>query len=336
VTDATDVALVGAGLAGLSAARALRERGADVALVDKGGRPGGRCATRTLAGAVIDTGAQFFTVRDPRFAAVVEAWRAEGVPIREWASGWAQAASAADGPAGATDGGDGHPRYSVEGGMNRLAAHLARDLDVRCDVCVPAVRAGGSGWQLVAGGPTVMTAAAAVVTPPVPQTLALLHAGGVRLDLGLVDRLARQTYERCITLLVALDRAPGLPVPGGVQFRGGDVAWLADGVAKGASRAPCVTVHAAAEYSEDHAGDTDLTVTRHLLGLVRPWLAPADAIATQVFRWRFSKPHRPTDDGAVVAASAPGPLVLAGDAFAGAKVEGAVTSGLRAADLVIG
>lgn len=41
------VAIVGAGLAGLAAGQALKDAGHEVALIDKGQRPGGRCSTRS-------------------------------------------------------------------------------------------------------------------------------------------------------------------------------------------------------------------------------------------------------------------------------------------------
>ena len=72
------VGLVGSGLAGLTAARALADAGLEVVVLDKGRRPGGRMATAELSeGARADHGAQFFTVRSPVFAALVERWVAE-------------------------------------------------------------------------------------------------------------------------------------------------------------------------------------------------------------------------------------------------------------------
>lgn len=327
------VAVVGAGLAGLTAARALREAGREVVLLDKGRRAGGRCATRTLAGATIDTGAQFFTVRSEAFAALVERWTAEGCPIRTWSDGFARAASIAADPATAETEGDGHPRHSVEGGMNRLAAHLARDLGVRTRTRVTSVRAQRGAWS-VATPDGVEQAEAVLLTTPVPQALALVGNGGVDLDEGLVARLRNRDYEPCLALLVALDRGPGLPGPGGVQLAGGPVTWLADNVAKGASAVPAVTVHASGDWSESFYDADPELVTRELLTLVRPWLGGAQPVVTDVVRWRYSKPRRPDDAGALLLAGRPGPLVLAGDALAGGKVEGAVTAGLAAAALL--
>ncbi len=58
--ESFDVAVVGAGMAGLSAARALAEAGRQVVVVDKGRGFGGRMATRRLGTAVFYNGAQYF------------------------------------------------------------------------------------------------------------------------------------------------------------------------------------------------------------------------------------------------------------------------------------
>jgi len=332
--ERVDVAVVGAGLAGLTAARALTAAGRRPVLVDKGRRAGGRCATRSLGGAVVDTGAQFFTVRSDAFARLVADLRADGCPIREWSRGFARAGTVGDGPGGADTTADGHPRHSVAGGMNGLAAALARDLVVRTGTRALAVRPQGAGWVLDLldqDGPRRVAASAVVLTPPVPQSLALLGAGGV--EVADLAGLRALTYEPCLTLMVALDRPAALPGPGAVQFAAGPVGWLADNVAKGASAEPALTVHASGDLSEaayDLDGDR---VAALLLDAVAPWLGGARPLATELFRWRYSKPRTPADDGAVAVADG---LVLAGDALAGAKVEGAVTSGLRAAGLLTG
>jgi monoamine oxidase len=55
-----DVVVVGAGLAGLAAARALRDAGRDVAVLEARDRVGGRLLSRTLAdGTVVDVGGQW-------------------------------------------------------------------------------------------------------------------------------------------------------------------------------------------------------------------------------------------------------------------------------------
>ncbi|NDH45714.1 MAG: FAD-dependent oxidoreductase, partial [Actinobacteria bacterium] len=57
------VVVIGAGLAGLCAARDLVDAGHLVTVLEKSRASGGRCATRRIGNAVFDHGAQFFTVR---------------------------------------------------------------------------------------------------------------------------------------------------------------------------------------------------------------------------------------------------------------------------------
>jgi len=128
-----DVLIVGAGLSGLAAARALRDHGVSTIVLDKGRGVGGRMATRRLSeGAIADHGAQFFTARDPRFSTLVEQWLRAG-EASEWSRGF-------DEPF------DGHPRYRGVRSMNALAKQLATGLDVRLQVRVQRVhRRAGRG-----------------------------------------------------------------------------------------------------------------------------------------------------------------------------------------------
>ena len=82
-----DVAIVGAGLAGLAAAGDLLTEGKSVLLIDKSRGVGGRMATRRHGETRIDHGAQFFTARTERFQAIVDALIAQGV-IKVWSHGF--------------------------------------------------------------------------------------------------------------------------------------------------------------------------------------------------------------------------------------------------------
>lgn len=62
--DATDVAVIGAGLAGLSCARALEESGLEVLVLEASDRVGGRIGTRLVDGYRCDLGLQWFDARD--------------------------------------------------------------------------------------------------------------------------------------------------------------------------------------------------------------------------------------------------------------------------------
>ena len=74
-------AVVGAGLAGLAAARALVAADRAVDLFEKSRGTGGRVATRRALGTTFDHGAQYFTVRDSGFsAALARPWLHDDAP----------------------------------------------------------------------------------------------------------------------------------------------------------------------------------------------------------------------------------------------------------------
>ncbi len=63
--DATDVAVIGAGMAGLTCARALEESGVSVRVLERSARVGGRIGTDVVDGFRCDRGFQWFNAADP-------------------------------------------------------------------------------------------------------------------------------------------------------------------------------------------------------------------------------------------------------------------------------
>lgn len=316
-TDAgRSVGVVGAGIAGLAAAQHLSEQGHRVHVFDKGRSVGGRLATRRIGDATVDHGAQFFTVRTPAFDAAVRAARDAGLAY-EWCRGF-----------GAVDG---YPRYAIRGGMNRLAKHLAAGLDVGVDTLVESVERGPRGWDVRHGGRSTPVDAV-VLTPPVPQSLALIDAGGAAvLDAPLRTRLDAIAYHPTLALLVVLDGPSGVPSPGGVQLDDGPFSFIADNGAKGISDQPALTFHASHALSRD-LWDADADGAQaELLAHAQAWFGRSAATETQLKRWRYAQPTAPLAHDVEATTVDGAPLVFAGDAFAGAKVEGAYRSGRAAA-----
>ena len=93
---------------------------------------------------------------------------------------------------------------------------------------------------------------------------------------------------------------------------------------------PALTMHTDPAWSKAHWDDDRSLTHGALIELAAPWIGAANIVDSQVKRWRFATPRaiwpepcwRP-DNGA--------PFVLAGDAFAGPRVEGAILSGAAAA-----
>ncbi len=366
------VVVVGAGIAGLLAARLLTEAGHDVVVLDRGDVVGGRLATRRLpAGqhgdALADSGAQFFTARSAEFAPVVASWLERGV-ARPWFAGKSTS--------------DEDLCYCATGGMASLATDLARGLDVRSRAVVTAITphagatrpgrslgqvAGHRNWTIrvrTRGADMVLEAAAVVVTAPVPRARALLLAGGTPLTAADDEQLRAVTYDSSLAVLAVLDGPSGIEAPGARRIGGAIVDWVADNAAKGISPWPAVTIHASARFSAEHATGpahpragsgcdpaddrtddrTDAEIvelmlgevglTGRLLGAASGHRAGSQRLASAVVeRWRDAKPVGTAPGGVLVLDGVP-PAVVAGDGFGGPRVESAAVSGLSAGHTV--
>ena len=328
MAESYKVVIVGAGLSGLTAAHAIQaastdERAFEVLVVDKGRSVGGRLATRRLGGATLDHGAQFFTVRSDPFRARVDQWLAHGI-VEEWCQGFSEV--------------DGYPRYRVVGGMNGLAKHLAQDLTVVTRKRANAIIPGPDRWAVTyeAASREPDEADSIIATPPVPQTLELLKAGATVLPPELAARLADMSYHRVIAVLVSLDRSPELPAPGALQRPDHPTfTFVSDNQAKGISEQPGVTFHLSHELSAKLWDHDDQAVTAEIRDELQATIGEATIVELQIKRWRYAGPISPFPEQTLLAATKPGPLLLAGDGFGTSKVEGAFLSGLAAAEQVL-
>lgn len=319
-TQREPVAVIGAGLTGLVAARRLADRGFPVRLFDKGRGPGGRASLRRAAPHAFDHGAQYFTARAPAFRRIVADWVRRGVVAR-----WAGRIEVL----GASAPRDEEPpvRYVGTPHMNALAKDLARGLDLRLRTRVARVDRDGEGWRLAADdGADLGAFRQVLVTLPPPQAAELLgsasHLAG----------LARAVpMEPCWCVLL------GFPTPLPTSFdaafcHGSPLAWVArDSSKPGRPAHESWVLHATSGWSRRHLERPPDEVCDALVeefeGLLGDRLPPRTV--TQVHLWRYARggpaggvpPTELLDRG----------LVLAGDAWRGGRIEGAVLAGLDAA-----
>ncbi len=332
-TAVADSVIIGAGLCGLMAAGRLLDSGAGVTLLDKGRSVGGRMATRRIGAGLADHGAQFFSVRADRFAAYAAAWRTQNL-IFVWSNGWS------DGSVDAVPGSEGHPRYAVRGGMNALPKQLAADLAARgahieTGVRVTRVMHDHTGWLAEADDGRAWRGRSLVLTPPVPQSLALLDAGGVTLAETERAALDAVAYAPCLCAICRIDGSAWLPAPGAVQRPQSDIAWIADNQRKGISpHAAVLTLHGSPAWSAAHYNDADDMLRERFLAALREWSGGDEKLRElQIKRWRYALPTHLFPATHLRAAGLP-PLYFGGDGFGSPRVEGAILSGLTLGDLL--
>lgn len=305
------IAIIGAGIAGLSCAQALAAAGHRVALFDKGRGPGGRMSTRRVeaGGATLrfDHGAQYFTVRDPAFRDQVARWAAAG-----HAAPWA--------PAG-PDAWVGTPA------MNAPVRALAADHAVTWGAPVTALIADGAGWRLegveAAGGFDGV-----IVAVPAEQAAPLLepHAPGFAAT-------ARACPSApCWTVMAAFAR----PLPDAPEvLRGaGPIGWAArDGAKPGRGDAQSWVIQATPDWSAARIEAPGEAVAAELLAAFAAALgAPLPApIHLAAHRWRYARSGAAdaTLGGALWDAGAR--LGACGDWLTGPRVEAAWLSGRQLA-----
>jgi predicted NAD/FAD-dependent oxidoreductase len=331
----TDVIVIGAGIAGLSAARRLGEGGLSVCVLEKSRGLGGRAATRRIGASRVDHGAQYFTAREPGFQEQVNVWLAQGA-LKVWSHGFHR--MTAEGKLEAPS--PGYPRYLPLEGMSGLGRLLAAGLEVAREKEVCRLKRLGDGWEasLRTGGR--VKAPRLIVAIPPAQALRLLA------DLPMADEdeadaqrrvmaaLAEVRIEPCFALMMGfpLSKAPpwqGLRVEGDRTL-----AWLAHDSSKRENPPETVLVlHSTANFAKHHLQSDPALVEeamRKAALRLNGWLAEPSWSA--LHRWRYSLVSRPH----------PAPflqlhrtLALCGDWCGGGKVEAAYLSGLAAAEALL-
>ncbi|MFW5927426.1 MAG: NAD(P)/FAD-dependent oxidoreductase, partial [Wenzhouxiangella sp.] len=308
----TDVAVVGAGWAGLTAASHLATRGHSVMVVEKARGPGGRSATRREGSLAFDHGAQYFTARTDAFARQVRAWSHAGL-----ADAWRPRIEVfGNRPEAAGSGPE--TRWVGVPGMNAILHRFAAGLDCRYRWPVRALFHDGC-WTLVSEDDERLQAEVVLLTAPPAQAAALLgphHA--------LAERLGQVVMEPCWALMLAFDE----PVDPGFDaafVNDGSLAWVACNSAKPGRKArpQSWVVHAASDFSNRNLEREEGAVADELLAALAE-LDDAFAARPRVclaHRWRHAR--------AVDALREPllaedrSSLVLAGDWCAGNRIEGA-------------
>lgn len=321
--------VIGAGIAGLTAARALQAEGRDVAVLEKSRGYGGRAASRSVHGARIDHGAQFVTARDQRFLAQVEAWLADGTMARwthglpSWtaADGWREPTAAA------------HPRFVCPDGMNALGKALAQDVRVVLETQVAGLHRRNGRWcaETLAG---TWCAEHVIVSAPLPQALALL--ADVALPPARRAQLAAVSYAPCHALAAGF-AGVAQPAWRGVHLPDHpELAWIANDTSKrrdARSGELTLMLHATPAFTRRRYDDMPDAIAGDLLSAASallPWVTDPDW--TYHHRWRYAQPERTLPEPALALREG---LTVCGDAFGASRVEGAYLSGLAAAEHVL-
>lgn len=136
------VAVIGAGLAGLTFASELRKKNIHVEIFEKSRGLGGRLSVKRLPWGTLDIGAQYFTARNPVFKTQVGQWLEDGAVTRweftphKLAAGILEASP------------DSEDRYVGMPGMNGIAHALSSKLIIHRSTRIASVTQEAGQWTL--------------------------------------------------------------------------------------------------------------------------------------------------------------------------------------------
>ena len=337
------IAIVGAGIAGIACARTLLQAGHAVSLFERRAAVGGRMATRETPLGSFDEGAQYFTVRDPRFEraiatapGVVKPWSANSVRVLDAAGASVAAALPAR-----------EPHWVGVPGMDALARHwsepLAAGKSLHLQTVVTRLEPDALAprrWQLhttgAAGDDHVFSGFDAVLLalPAQPARELLLRSSQRP---AFAQNLDRVRVAPCWTLLIAFPQAaqPNLNTLGphwnAARSTHHRIAWLARESSKpGRVAIERWTVQASADWSAEHLEDDAPRITAKLLrAFAEVTGIRAEPGYASVHRWRDAQTLTPAGRSHLWDAKAR--IGACGDWCIGHRVEDAFLSGLALA-----
>jgi renalase len=313
------IAVVGAGIAGLSAAAALRARGEEVVVFERARGPGGRATTRRVDGIempkaargatlAFDHGAQYFTVRDPRFQSAVDGWLRDRV-VAPWdgrivsfdSEGWEDLATET-------------PRYVGLPGMSAVAETMAEGLDVRYGQRIASIH------PLVSEFDRVILAVAADQAKPLVAYVPELSAP-----------LAAVVTRPCWAVLAAFEERVAARFDGAF-VHGSPLGWVARNQSKPKRewKVDAWVLHATTSWSQAHVDDDPEVVGSFLMEAFHDLIPQGlpHAFYATAHRWRSAMADPPLAVGAIQH----GQITLCGDWCLGSRIEDAFLSGLQAAN----
>lgn len=298
-------AIVGAGMAGLSCADALRDAGHAVTLFDKGRGPGGRMSTRRLqtplGEVTVDHGAQYFTARDPGFQRLVESWADLGIAAR-----WPQAGA---------DAWVGVPT------MNAIVKRMACAHAVAWGHLVRGVARKNDEWWLTGESGELGPFDSVILAIPAEQAATILSLH----DFSMTRTALMARSQPCWTGMFVFDRKlDGVP---SIIRDAGDIAWAARNSAKpGRAEPETWVVQASAPWSSAKLeASADVVIKLLLAALSDAAGTPVPKpIAALAHRWRYAL-SAGTGDGALWNPALG--LGVCGDWLLGPRVECAWLSG---------
>ncbi|MFW6358810.1 MAG: NAD(P)/FAD-dependent oxidoreductase [Chroococcales cyanobacterium] len=325
-----DIAVLGAGLAGLTCAKALQRSGYDVVILEKSRGVGGRVATRRLHHTCVDHGLPYLDVQGEQTQHLIEQLHTQQT-LCHWKNseyvfkqGQLRSESSLS------------PRYIAPEGMTAIAKSVATHLKIWRPCRVTKLTPMANQWHLTLESPPEMpqtvSAKAIVLAIPAPQALALV----AELDVpqSMLSSLQSVEFDPCLVVMAGYASQSELAWNAIAFEDHPNLAWISlESSKRQNSQESVFVVHSTAQFAQKFLDATDLQpAAQELLSTAAQCLFPSLNTPNwfQIHRWRYARP-RSFLSVSYLETSSPLPLICCGDWCIGNQVENALHSGRMAA-----
>jgi predicted NAD/FAD-dependent oxidoreductase len=314
------VAVIGAGIAGLACARELQSHGLSVDIFEKSRGPSGRMSTRRTQDWSADHGAQYFTARDPRFIQEVQSWIQAGTAAT-WkpklkvyeAKTWRESHSQ-------------DIRYVGTPNMNSPGKRLAENLSIQYGRTISKLERRDEKWYLQCNEVNEITTLYdfVVLAVPAPQASALLRSVDVRAS----DIANSAQMKACWTMMANFPNQ--LNVDFDAAFINQEIiSWICQNGSKPMRQGIMWTIHGSPDWSQDNVELSKEDAQDQIVQCLTALGFNCDDADISMHRWRYASGGLENSIGFLKLQDVG--LGLCGDWLNGGRVEGAWLSGFNLA-----
>jgi renalase len=328
-----EIAVIGAGIAGLVCARKLQQAGRQVLVLDKSRGLGGRLATRRLANTHADHGVCYLQPKGTVFGQLIDELVNEQI-LKVWTTGIHRLS------------GDGFllppkklaPCYAAPAGATAIARYLGQNLEIINNQTITSILPSKNGWQLNSADSQWKAEQVVIAVPPA-QALAI---AGTVTDSHCASQMSLVNFTTSITAIAVF--------PENQQAAAAQLTWqgiqssdhpLLSWIGLDSSKQleplqPVLVIQSSAAFAAEHfdAPDPD-SIGKLLLNAAAPLAVSLNAPEIlQVHRWGYAFAQNPLSN-LFLTAQAQAPLYFCGDWCGGNRVESAFLSGSAVAEKIL-
>jgi len=320
----TSVAIIGAGIAGLSCANQLKALGFQVQIYEKSRGVSGRMSTRRAEDWSADHGAQYFTARDPLFIKELNQWMNADVAAL-WnprlkvfnEDQWNDSPSTEN-------------RYVGTPAMNSPGKHLAKNLPIEFNQTIDQIAYDQGKWHLhsIAAGDIEQSYDWLVLALPAPQTIAVVKS----IDPSIEAFAINADMQGCWTVMAGFDEKLDLPFD--AAFINNEIiSWIARNNSKPKRGGlETWTIHANPQWSQKWMELDKEEAAKLILECAKKLGLDCDKAKISIHRWRYASGYTNPIPGFSLNEDLK--IGFCGDWLNGGRVEGAWLSGHKLASQI--